>query len=73
MPCILDMVGKESRGRGRTRGLISTIISHVISLVTLLVPEAEVITREGDTRRQIGQLGLGWMGLFAQIYFVYIP
>lgn len=52
----LDMVGKESRGRGSARSLISTTISGLISWVTLLVPEAEVITWEGDTLAGMGGL-----------------
>jgi hypothetical protein len=52
----LDMVGKESRGRGSARSLISTTISGRISWVTLLVPETEVITWEGDTLAGMGGL-----------------
>ena len=56
----LDMVREESRGRGSARSLISTTISRLISWVPLLVPEAEVITWDGDTRQsKIGRLGLG--------------
>jgi hypothetical protein len=53
------MDGERSRVLGRVISLISTNISRLISWYTLIVPEVEVITWEGDTLNANGPVRVG--------------